>query len=373
MNTLLNNQENLPVEGVSANVPAPALDRVVDEGVPVATITGQRLQKILVAVDFSAGCLAALNYVAALAGRFASRVSLLHVVVPDPLLSSLRNAPMVADEATAEHRAEERLSRLMEHRIPPANQGEPLVHRGKLVRQIVETARSTNTHILVLGRAPRQAWDLFLAPSRLKQILRQAPCPTLIVPENFLARHWEAKTHGTAPPGQRVLVPVDGSELSSLALRWGAALVEPAGGRLSLFFVPGLYAAPSWSPTGPAHELRARTADALEQRLWAWAKETLPPGLSVHILREVGMRAAEVLAVMATREHCDLMVLRSRSVSFRQRLLDGCLAEQLAWVASCPVLCLPEPVAIPNDTRPTKKNKTNIRAKLASASPMSQS
>jgi len=65
----------------------------------------------------------------------------------------------------------------------------------------------------------------------------------------------------------------------------------------------------------------------------------------MNVLREAGMKEAELLALTASRESCDMIVLCSRCLSFRQRFLDGCLAEQLAGEASCPVLCLPTPMA----------------------------
>jgi nucleotide-binding universal stress UspA family protein len=339
MISLLDHQAMPHAGMISTNAPPPPVPRAVEEGVRAAIIATFRLKKVLVTVDFSSGSLRTLDHAAALAGRFGSRVSLLHVVEPVQFVRGLGDVSFVSDEEGAEHAAGERLSRWMKGRTASAIPGEPLVRRGRLVRQIMETARSTDTDLIVLSRAHRRGWQRLLAPSRLKRIVRRAICPTLIVPESFLARHPRATL------GRRVLVPVDGSERSRSALGWGAALVEPIRGSLSVFYVPGLYEAQSGNGSGPDHELRARTAEALEQRLWAWAKETVPPALRVIALREVGVRAAEALAVMATREHSDLIVLCSRCVCFWQRLLDACLTEQLAWVASCPVLCLPEPTA----------------------------
>jgi len=54
------------------------------------------------------------------------------------------------------------------------------------------------------------------------------------------------------------------------------------------------------------------------------------------------LRDAELLALTAVREHCDLIVVYSHSGSLRQRLMAGRLADEVAGMASCPVLCLPE-------------------------------
>jgi nucleotide-binding universal stress UspA family protein len=345
MNTLLNNQRMPHVEMVSTNMPAPPLTGVVEERVRVVTIAALRLKKLLVPVDFSSGSLQTLNYAAALAARFGSRLSLLHVVAQVPFISGLRDFSSVSYDEEAECPAEDRLNRWMKLRIPTAIQGELLVRRGELVPKIVEMAQSTGTDLIVLNRPHRRGLERWLVPSRLKRIVRLAPCPTLIVPENFLGRRWEATARTEARFGQSILVPVDGSEPSRLALEWGAALVGPIRGSLSVFYVPDLYETSSGNAGGVNHSFHARTAKALEHRLWAWAKEKVPSALRVNALREAGVRDAEVLAGMATREHCDLIVMCSRSVPFWQHLMNGCLDEQLAWVASCPVLCVPEPIA----------------------------
>jgi nucleotide-binding universal stress UspA family protein len=309
----------------------------------LTTLTTLRFNRLLVPLDFSPGSLQTLDYAVAWATRFGGRVSLQHVIEPDPFLRGLRDVPFAFNGEDAMRQAEERLSRCWQHRIAPAIQGDCLLSRGNVIRQIVATARTRGTDLIVLTRANRRGLQRLLVRSRLKRIVRRAPCPTLTVPLTFHALRPPDPVAAEAVLGRRVLVPVDGSELSRWALKRGADLVEAAQGSLVVSYVPGLYGTASRNGDGTNRHFRLHTAGALEQRLWAWASRDVPPALALRALPEAGTRAADVLAAMASQESCDLIVMSSRKHSFRQRLVEEEIAEQLAGVASCPVLCLPEP------------------------------
>jgi nucleotide-binding universal stress UspA family protein len=217
-----------------------------------------------------------------------------------------------------------------------------MVRRGRLVEQIVAAAGQMETDLLLLGRARRWGWERLLARNRVRAIVREASCPALVIPEVFATRHGPGLREGVVVIGRRVLVPVDGSELSREAVRWGAALAEPAEGRLIVFHVAGLHSEGQGSAAIGPEIFRAVTAEALEQRLWAWAQAIVPSMAQVHALQETGVAGWDVLVAVAARERCDLIVVCSHTVQAWRRLLGGCLAEQLVAGSSCPVLCLPE-------------------------------
>lgn len=266
---------------------------------------------------------------------------MLHAIEDNPFRIGRGEVSAALEEDEGARQAEARLRRFMEHRLWPAVRGEALVRRGDAVGAIVEAAREIEADLVVVGRRRRRGWDRLLSRSRLRQIVRQAACPVLTIPDSFAVMHGCDLAGGAAAVGRRVLAPVDGSEDSEAVLRWGAALAKAARGTLVVFHVAGLSREGQGSQGGGGEEFQAQTAEALEQRVWAWAKGIAPWAVRLEALRERGIAAAEVLAAMAVRERCDAIVVSSHAVGCWRRMLGGCLAEQLAVAGSSAVLCLP--------------------------------
>lgn len=136
-------------------------------------------------------------------------------------------------------------------------------------------------------------------------------------------------------PKQRVVVPVDFSDESFLALETALELV-PDSSHLSL-----IYVLPVLEPAEPGviwttvdDESRRHHAElALAERL----TDTRFAGLKKHIA--FGDPGHEI-ADFAEREHADLIVLSSHGRTGLRRLLIGSVAERTIRLAHCPVLVL---------------------------------
>lgn len=334
--------EELPAGDVASRRPPP-LAEGAPRGAPEKLPELKRHSgRILVPLDWSAGCYERVRWASALAERLGGTVSLLHVIESTPVVGGWRDVPMAVGEDEAAQQVRARLRRWLERRIPEGVRGQGVVRRGKLVREMVEAMRQMEVDLVVLGQTRRWGWARLAAPSRIRKIVREAPCPALVIPEGFGATHGSDNRDGVTMMGRRVLVPVDGSEHSRAAVEWGAAVAEPTEGSLVVFHVSGLYGKGPRSHEGEHEGFRAQTADALEQRLWAWAQRIVPWMKKVQALQETGMAGWDVLASVALREGCDLIVVSHHTVGMWSRLLGGCLAEELVAGAMCPVLCLPE-------------------------------
>lgn len=136
-------------------------------------------------------------------------------------------------------------------------------------------------------------------------------------------------------PKQRVVVPVDFSDESFVALDTALALVVDAS-HLSLIYVlpvldpaePGVI----WS-TVDDESRRHHAGLALAERLG----DARYAGIKTHI--GFGDPGHEI-AGFAQQEHADLIVLSSHGRTGLTRLLIGSVAEKTVRLAHCPVLVL---------------------------------
>ena len=165
--------------------------------------------------------------------------------------------------------------------------------------------------------------------STATKVLRNAPCPVVLVPSERGATPWHL---------QHVLVPHDGTPTTSAALRPAAELAERAGAELLVAHVTDISAAPAEPGSlttplyvdQPQHEWPAWTSEFVERLACI-----CPLGhLHVRIFLAHGNPAVEIVR-LAKKQTTDLMVLawRGEWEAPRAATLKGILRE-----AHCPVM-----------------------------------
>lgn len=144
----------------------------------------------------------------------------------------------------------------------------------------------------------------------------------------------------------RIVVGVDGSDQSKLALRWAATLADASGSSLdavAVWHIPttfgwGYLGFPedAWTPEGAAEKFLAETIDEV-------FGDGRPPGLQL-VVREGN--AARVL--LKESEGATMLVLGSRGHGGFSGLLLGSVSSECAEHAHCPVLVVhgEEPPAV---------------------------
>ena len=147
-------------------------------------------------------------------------------------------------------------------------------------------------------------------------------------------------------PVHTILHPTDFSEPSANALGLACALARDYGARLIALHVthnPPIFAGEGLVPPG-SEEIRAE-ADAQLRQL-------APPQDDVRVEHrlEDGDPAGEILRV-ATEVGASLIVMGTHGRTGFGRLLMGSVAEQVVRRATCPVVTVTRPVAIPPATR----------------------
>jgi nucleotide-binding universal stress UspA family protein len=139
------------------------------------------IQTILHPTDFSDRSLFAFRLACALARDYQAHLIVLHVA-PLQVLGAVEGVVLIPPENQREALEEEL------HRLQPPNPGIHVEHRlvqGEPVPEILEVAGQTKADLIVMGTHGRTGLSRLLMGSVAEQVVRNAPCPVLIVRTPF--------------------------------------------------------------------------------------------------------------------------------------------------------------------------------------------
>jgi len=134
----------------------------------------------------------------------------------------------------------------------------------------------------------------------------------------------------------KVLIGIDGSQGSQVALEQGAALLSPQRDEVCLY-----YSAPTvrLGASGSDAALRQRAREALADAVFADARKQLPTALAEQSTTIVGEQSpAHGLLVAADEWRADMIVVGARGLGRLRRLLLGSVSGQIVQSATIPVL-----------------------------------
>ena len=140
----------------------------------------------------------------------------------------------------------------------------------------------------------------------------------------------------------KILVTLDGSELSEAALPHAAALAHCSGAHISLLrvAVPPMYIYPPIGMTPPintmlsAETMRVAVAEYLESK----AATLRATGLNVTTSVQVNVMTADTILSVAQALAADLIVMSTHGRSGVTRWLLGSVADKITHVARVPLL-----------------------------------
>ena len=303
-----------------------------------------RLNRVVVAVDFSEPSIRAAEWVAQHFARAAELVltHVIHVPAP-PRFFEGRYAPAEQLVETARAGAEIRLREIGSSIATGLVWTE--VRVGKPDEEIVRVADDYKADLIVIGRpAPREGFWGRLGTTA-QRVVRRSMVPVLFA----------ADVPPRAPA--RLLVGVDDSALTGPVLDWAQLLVERNAAEATVVHA--------------VHPLEFNHTHMLEYGLMASAAAALeehtmadePPlrearqWLAMRIAERAGDApvrdrvtpvaieglAAEVLVSEAKRRAAELLIVGSRGAGAAQRLLLGSVAEAVLRDSPCPVLVVVRP------------------------------
>ena len=143
-----------------------------------------KLQRILVATDFSAHGKVAMRYAAALAEQFGAEVIAVHIVEQSGVLPPLPTGERTFSEPTIAlqvSRARDEAEKLLGE-LGAAN-SRVLVECGRPFVEIVRLARNEDADLVVVGTHGHGAVAHMLLGSVAERVIRKSPCPVLVVRE----------------------------------------------------------------------------------------------------------------------------------------------------------------------------------------------
>lgn len=182
----------------------------------------QGFKHILVATDLSTASERAFSYAAAIARQYGARLSVLHVLPPDPL----EPAPIypLPRELDRDRLEAERQLQLIAEKIEDLDH-RLLLQKGPLWSVLASAIQHENVDLLVLGTRGRDGLKKVALGSVAEAVFRQAECPVLTVGPNVP----RADPHHEF---QRILFATDFGPASDKALPYALSLAESYRARL---------------------------------------------------------------------------------------------------------------------------------------------
>ncbi|SCL32741.1 Nucleotide-binding universal stress protein, UspA family [Micromonospora pallida] len=189
---------------------------------------------------------------------------------------------------------------------------------------LVLQEHSADVALLVLGSRGHGGFTGLLAGSTAVSVSTHAHCPVVVV-----------RRDTSAATGRRVVVGVDGSECSLIALGYA---VERAEQRAVPLHVVRAWAAAQWRAQGfDPNEAQAAEQTNLEESLRQW-RESFP---NVPVTTEVIPGNAASALVEASRD-AQLVVVGTRGRGGLRGALLGSVSQQVLHHAHCPVAVVRE-------------------------------
>jgi universal stress protein A len=309
------------------------------------------MEKILVGHDGSTASAAATRLAAEMARAYGARLVLFRAVPPLVFPAELPPALLVDTTQQLLGRARAELEALA-GRVRAgmgAVQVESLVLETEPAGAIARlAAEDPGIGLVAVGSTGKTRAERVLLGSVAYRLAHLCPKPLLVAPEPHAAAGEGAPAQEPQPrPIRKILVPVDFSEASRLALEQALQLAKRAGAAVELLHVwePPRYlspdvmlSVPGWSAIG-VEDMGRRDANValdqfLEQSGWR--------GLSLHRHMETGTPAESILRI--ARQGFDLIVMGSHRRTLLKRLTLGSVAHRvLTHSQDCPVLAVPGP------------------------------
>jgi nucleotide-binding universal stress UspA family protein len=140
--------------------------------------------RILVTVDLEPASGALLRYAVGLASRVGAELTMLHVYTSEAAMAALREAGLFLDLYVGRLRSE--LSYLLIQAGGAGRRDRIEVIEGHPVEAIVARARQLPADLIIMGTHQRRGLSRLLMGSVAEGVLRRAPCPVILAPDQMV-------------------------------------------------------------------------------------------------------------------------------------------------------------------------------------------
>lgn len=292
------------------------------------------IHRILIPLDGSELALQALPHGALQARKLGAQIILLCVLEPVPASAAEWVVPLDLDLDRVQAEAESYL----------ADMAEPLVEQGLHVdirtcpgppaETILAFARAEGVDLIVMSTHGRSGIGRWVYGSVADKVLRGADVPI------FLLRVSDAQPPAGVSDYQRLLVPLDGSELAELALPYAEAWAKAFEAEVILLRVPTL---PAYVSLGPDASMLAPAVlgeayDEADAYLANLVRKLKAKGLAVHKAAVEPGAIADTIVDYARDAGVDCIVMSTHGRSGLGRWVYGSVADRVLRAAGVPVL-----------------------------------
>lgn len=209
---------------------------------------------------------------------------------------------------------------------------EPHVREGEAAEVIATFAAAAREGLVVMSSHGRGGFKRFWLGSVADRLLHQARVPVLLLKGG---RSTGSRMTGAAV-FTRMLVAVDGSERSEVALRAAQALLAGTGGSITLAHVIDSAVAV------PATHLQQRPEQFIgESYLAPLAREATTDGVEVDYRVVVDDSVAPAIVQLAGELDADCVVVATRGAGATERLIFGSVADKVVRTSPVPVFVCP--------------------------------
>jgi nucleotide-binding universal stress UspA family protein len=144
------------------------------------------MMRILVPVDLEPPSSALLRYAIGLARQADAELTVLHVYTSEAAVAALREAGLFLDLYVGRLRSE--LSYLLTQAGSAGRHDRIEIVEGHPVEVIVATARRLPADLIVMGTHQRRGLSRLLMGSVAEGVVRRAPCPVILAPDQAVLR-----------------------------------------------------------------------------------------------------------------------------------------------------------------------------------------
>ena len=290
-----------------------------------------RMTHVLCPVDFSDTSQHALDHAGAIASWYDARLTVLYVFANVPTMDV---PPLVLEDADRARliASLKEMARRVPDTVPTAFRIEEAesVHE-EVLAQIV----ATHADLLVLGTHGRSGFQHLFLGSVTEKVIRQAPCPTLVVPPR-------APDVSPDAPAQfkQILCAVDFSDSSLSALAYALTLAEESDARLTLLHVIEMPPELRENPMAPDFDVD-RIHAAAEAEAQRRLRELVPEAARTYCTVDTAVvegRAYRRVLGHAVEQKSDLIVMGVHGRGALDLLLFGSTTHHVIRAAVCPVL-----------------------------------
>jgi len=288
------------------------------------------MRKILVPVDFSEYSDNALEYAMFLAEKFHSKVTLFHMVlefdeslVQQEIIKTYENIII-----WNENNKTKQLKKLCTNAEKSGIHMDSILLRGvNVASNIIDLVNQKEFDLIIMGTHGHTGLRKWLLGSNAEKVVQISPIPVLTVHKNF-----------DKIKIKRILVPVDFSEYSKIAIDRSITIAEEFKAEIEFLHVVEMEEHPEFYKT--SFQSILQTNPGLKRHIIKNLKKLTGKSIMKANYTVLEGKVYKEITKHAQQKHIDLIIMPAHGMSKLSHFLIGSNTERVVRVASCSVLTI---------------------------------